>query len=114
MILPANDVSDFQIDIVGAGRQVIGGHAVAAEESEVFDIGGKFALRAVDFVVKLNFLGGVALDFEADDERLARGGAFVALLLGEGAHFWIEDQGPSPWGLSFGSTSAAAAGTKSR
>ena len=48
VILPANDVADAQIGIVGAGGQVVGRHAVAAQQGEIFDIGGGFRLLAVD------------------------------------------------------------------
>ena len=50
MILAANDVADAQVGIVGAGGQVIGRHAVAAQQREVLDIGSGFRLLAVDRV----------------------------------------------------------------
>ncbi len=45
MILAADDVADVEIDVVGAGRHVIGRDAVAAEQREVFDVGGGFGLQ---------------------------------------------------------------------
>ena len=44
MILAANDVADAQIGIVGAGGHVIGRHAVAAQQREIFDIGRRLSL----------------------------------------------------------------------
>ena len=40
VVLAADDVADAQIGVVGAGGQVIGGHAVAAQQREILDIGG--------------------------------------------------------------------------
>ena len=49
---------DAQIGIVGAGRQVIGRHAVAAQQREVFDIGSCLGLLAVHAVVKAHVASG--------------------------------------------------------
>src|ERR1035441_8778205 len=35
MVLAADDVADAQVGVVGAGGQVVGGHAVAAHEREI-------------------------------------------------------------------------------
>ena len=44
MILPADDVADAQIGIVGAGGQMIGRHAVAAQQREILDVGRRFSI----------------------------------------------------------------------
>ena len=38
MILAANDVADAQVGVIGAGGQMIGRHAVAAQQGKVFDL----------------------------------------------------------------------------
>ncbi len=90
MVLAANDVSDAQVGVVGAGGEVISGHAVAAEEGEVFDVGGGFGLVAVNGVSETDFAVGLAGNAEAEGERLSGGGAAVALGLGEVAHSGVE------------------------
>ena len=52
MVLPANDVADAEIDIVGAGSEMVSGSAAASEKSEVFDIVGGLDLFAINRVVK--------------------------------------------------------------
>jgi len=59
VVLAADDVADAEVDIVGAGSEVVGGHAVGAEEGEVFDVGGRFELVAIDGVVEAHCFGGV-------------------------------------------------------
>ena len=54
VVLAADDVADAEVGIVGAGGEVIGGHAVAAEEGEVLDVGVGFGLLAVDGVVEVD------------------------------------------------------------
>ena len=56
MVLAADDVADPQIGIVGAGGQVIGRHAVGAQQREVFDVGAGFHLLAVDGIFEANCL----------------------------------------------------------
>ncbi len=60
VVLTAYDVADAEIDVVGAGGEVIGGRAVAAEQGEVFDIGGGFGLLAVDVIGEADIFGHVA------------------------------------------------------
>ena len=48
MILPADNVADAEIGVIGAGGQMIRRRAVAAQKREVLDIGGGFRLLAVD------------------------------------------------------------------
>ena len=50
MVLSADDVGDAEIDVVGAGGEVVGGGAGASKEREVFDVFGGFGLVAVDSV----------------------------------------------------------------
>ena len=57
MLLSADDVRDAQVGIVGAVRQVIGGHAVTAQKCEIFDIGIGLGLFAVDGVLELDVAG---------------------------------------------------------
>ncbi len=52
MILPAHDVADAQIGVVGAGGQMIRRAAIAAQQREVFDVGGHLRLLAIDKVVE--------------------------------------------------------------
>src|SRR6185312_510084 len=82
VVLPADDVGDAEVDVVGAGGEVISGGAVAAEEGKVFDVFGGFGLVAVDGVVELDVFGSFAGDAEADDEFFAGRGAAVAFVLG--------------------------------
>ena len=48
MILAADDVADPQVGVVGARCQMIGRHAVGAQEREVFDVGARLHLFAID------------------------------------------------------------------
>jgi len=59
---------------------VISGHAVAAQQGEIFDIGCGFGLRAVDGVGEMDLERGLARHTEAQGERLTGGGAAVALV----------------------------------
>src|SRR5471030_1452003 len=52
VVLAANDVADAKIRVVGAGGQMIGGHAIGAQQGEVFDIGEGLGLFAIDAVVE--------------------------------------------------------------
>ena len=52
MVLAANDVADAQVGVVGARGQVIGRHAVGAQQGEVFDVGAGLHLLAVNRVGK--------------------------------------------------------------
>ena len=90
MVLAADDVTDAQVGIVRAGRQVIGRHAIAAQEREVLDIRRGFGLLAVDGVAKADVGGAVAGHTEAQHKRLSGRGAPVALGGGKLAHVRIE------------------------
>ena len=93
VVLAADDVADAQVGVVGAGAEVVGGHAVAAQEGEILDIGGGFGLRAVDGVGELDVADGLAGDAEAERERLAGGGAAVAFRARDFAHPGVEEPG---------------------
>ena len=80
MILPANDVADAQVGVIGAGGQMIGRHAVAAQQGKVFDLIGQLGLLAIDGIGKAQHAVMAARHAEAQGERLAGGGAAVALL----------------------------------
>ena len=79
MVLPANDVADAEIDIVGAGSEMVRRRAAASEKGEVFDIVRHLRLLAVDEVVKGDGFTGTARDTKAENEFFAEGGAMVAL-----------------------------------
>ena len=66
VLLAADDVRDAQVGVVGAVGQVIGGHAVAAQQGEILDIGVGFGLIAVDGIGELHV---------ADRDRAGRGSA---------------------------------------
>ena len=93
VVLPAHDVADAQVGVVGAGAQVIGGHAVAAQQGEILDIGGGFGLRAVDGIGEFDVADGFARHAEAQREGLSGGGAAVAFGAGQLAHFGMEEPG---------------------
>src|SRR5271154_4038513 len=75
VVLTAYDVADAEVDVIGAGSQVIGWRAIAAEKREVFDIGGGFRLLAVDMVCKADVFGCIARNAESQNELLAGCGA---------------------------------------
>ena len=93
MLLAADDVGDAQVGIVGAVGQVISRHAVAAEQGEILDIGVCLGLVAVDGIGELHVAGAVVRHAKAQGERLAGGGAAVALLARKFAHAGIEQPG---------------------
>ena len=91
MILAANDVADAQVGIIGAGGQMIGRHAVAAQQGEILDLVGQFALLAIDGVGEAQDAVVSARHAEAQGKRLTGGGAAVALGAGKFAHAGIEE-----------------------
>ena len=93
MILAADDVADTEIDVVGTGGEVIGGHAVGAEEREVFDVVSGLDLLAVDRVSEADLLAGAAGNTEAEGEGLSGGGSAVAFGGGKFAHARVEKPG---------------------
>jgi hypothetical protein len=75
MLLAADDVRDAQIGVVGAVRQMIGRHAVAAEEGEIFNISVGFGLIAIHGIVEFHVADAVVRHAEAQGERFAGRGA---------------------------------------
>ena len=86
VILAADDVADAQVGVVGAGRHVIGRQRVAAQQGEVFDVGGGFRLLSVDQIGEGDSLARFAGHSVAHHERFAGGGAAVAFFPREFAH----------------------------
>src|SRR5208337_3474214 len=93
VILTADDVADAEVDVVGTGGEVVGGHAVGAEEGEVFDVAGGFDLLAVNGVRKANLLAGASGNTEAEGKGLSGRGSAVALDAGKFAHAGVEEPG---------------------
>src|ERR1035441_3401222 len=93
MVLPADDVADAEIDVVGTGGEVVGGHAVGAEERKVFDVVGGFHLLAVDSIIEADGLAGGGGNPEAECEGLSGGSPAVALGAGKFAHAGIKEPG---------------------
>src|ERR1041385_1763108 len=56
MVLSTDDMAYMKVDIVSTGCQVVSRHAIAAQQSEVFDIGSGFCLLAINRIGKLNVL----------------------------------------------------------
>src|SRR5260370_28270097 len=93
MVLTANDMTDSQVHIVGTGSEVVGRHAVGAEEREVFDIIGGFDLLAVHGVGETDLFSQTAGHAETKGEGLSGSSAAVALGAGEVAHAGVEEPG---------------------
>ena len=91
MILAANDVADAQVGVIGAGGQMIGRHAVAAQQGEVFDLIGQLGLLAIDGIDKAQDAVVAAGHAEAQRKGFPGGGAAVALGAREIAHAGIEE-----------------------
>ncbi len=108
MILAANDVADAQIGIVGARRQVIGRHAVGAQQRKVLDVGRGLHLLAINSVGEAHHLPALAGHAKAQSKRLSSGGAPIAFLAGKFAHPRIEQPRP------LGARSLAVSGVSGR
>src|ERR1700751_1187410 len=80
MILSADDVRNLQICIVGAGRQVIRGHAVGTEKREVFDIVGGFYLLAVHGIGEAYLFARPSRHPKTKRKRLSRIRTLIGLL----------------------------------
>src|SRR6202521_4338544 len=93
MVLSADDVADTEVDVVGAGGEVVGGHAVRTEEREVFDVGGGFDLLAVDRVSEADLFGCPPGNTEAKGEGLSSRGSAITFGAGEFAHAGVEEPG---------------------
>ena len=77
----ANDVRDAHVDVIDHDAELIGGHAVGAEQDEIFDGFVLHFVRAEDGVFE--FCGAGARHFEADREGDSCGIFFGALCVGE-------------------------------
>ena len=93
VVLAANDVADAQIGVIGAGGQVIGGHAVGAQQREILDIGGGLGLLAVHPVGEAHGALGIARHAEPQREGFARRGPAVALFGRHLAHLGVAQPG---------------------
>ena len=93
VLLAADDVGDAQVGVVGAVGEVIGGHAVAAQQGEILDIGVGLGLFAVDGIVELDVAFAVVGHAEAQGEGFAGGGAAVAFFARKFAHAGIAEPG---------------------
>src|SRR6202140_5882096 len=94
MVLAANDVADAQIRIVGAGGQVVGRHAIGAQEREVLNVSGGLHLLAINGIGETHDTSSLARPAIAQSEGLSRGGATIAFLARKFPHAGIEQ--PSP------------------
>ena len=109
VVLAAHDVADAEIDVVGAGGQVIGRRAVAAEQREVFDIVGGFGLLAVDESVKRDGFAVSRGTRNRTHEFFAGGGAAVAFFARNFALAGIGEPGSAGvLGSSFSAPAALA------
>ncbi len=99
VILAADDVADAQIGVVDAGGEMVGGHAVRAQQREVFHLVGELGLRAVDAIGKAQGAALAARNAIAEGERLAGSGAAVAFFARQFAHAGIEEPGALRGGL---------------
>src|SRR4029077_3895477 len=93
MVLAADDVADMEIDVVGTGGEVVGGHTVGTEEREVFDVVGGFDLLAINRVSETDLFACPPGNTKAKGERLSRRGSPVALRAGKLAHAGVEEPG---------------------
>src|SRR5258708_7810339 len=90
MVLAANNVANAQVGIVCTRSQVISRHAVAAQQSEVFDVGGGLHLLAVHCVSKSHPLAALARHAKTQTKWFSCGGAAARLGRREVTHYGIE------------------------
>jgi hypothetical protein len=102
VILAANNVADLQIDIIGAGCQMLRRHSDAPQQREIFDIRGQFGLIAVHFIVKRDFVGWLAPDLKANHKRFSGGRTSGALIIRQRSHLRIAKPWPGAVRLIFG------------
>src|SRR5260370_21503429 len=91
MVLAANDVANTEVDVVGAGREVVGGHPVGTQKREVFDIVSRLDLLAVDRVSEADLFACAPGNAEAEREGLSSSGSAGALCVGKVADAPIEE-----------------------
>src|ERR1035438_8848743 len=93
MILAADNVADLKIGIVGAGSQMVGWHPVATQQREVFDIGSRLGLVAIDGVGEVDSLSILARNAKTNDVLFAGSSAAVTLFRAQFAHSGVEQPG---------------------
>src|SRR5437879_2116829 len=93
MVLSADDVADTEVDVVGTGGEVVGGHAVRTEEREVFDVVGGLGLVAIDRVSEMDLFACPPWNTEPEGEGLSRCGSAIAFGTGKFAHAGGEEPG---------------------
>ena len=90
VVLPADDVADAQVGIVGAGRHVIRRQAIAPQQREVLDIVGGLGLRAINGVVELDDAIRATGHAKTHDERLTGSSSTVAVGGAQFPHAGVE------------------------
>src|SRR5580658_7905356 len=93
MVLAANNVADAEVDVVGAGGEVVGGHAVGTKEREVFDVVGGFGLLAVDRIMEANLPDCSTWNTKAKREGFSGRDPPIALRARKFAHARVEEPG---------------------
>src|SRR6202162_4971749 len=93
MVLAADDVADTKVDVVGAGGEVVGGHAIGTEKREGLAVVCGFELLAVHRVTEADLFPCPPGNTEAEGEGLSCRGAAVALRAGKFAHAGVEEPG---------------------
>src|ERR1700756_152339 len=93
MVLAANNMADAQVGVVGTGCQVIGRHAIGAQEREVLNVGGSLHLLAINGVRETHDSSTLARHAIAQCEGLSRSSAAIAFLARKFPHAGIEQPG---------------------
>jgi hypothetical protein len=93
MVLAAHNVRDPEIDVIGAGGEMVGRSAAASQKREILNVSGHLGLLAVDEIAKGDGFTGVARDAKTKDELLAERGATIALFAGDFALAGIKEPG---------------------
>src|ERR1700681_204350 len=93
MVLAADDVADTEVDVVGAGGEVVGWHAIGTEKREVLNVVCGFDLLAIDRVSEADLLACPSGNTKAEGEGLSRRGSTVAFGAGKFAHAGVEEPG---------------------
>src|SRR5271170_6586016 len=91
MVLSADDMTDAEVDVVGTGGEVVGGHAVGTKEREVFDVVGGFDLFAIYRIIEANLLACSTWNTKAKRKGFTGRCAAVAFGAGKFAHARIEE-----------------------
>src|ERR1035441_8379902 len=86
MVLAADDVADAEVDVVGAGCQVVSGHAIGAQQREILNVVGKFDLLSKFRSIKAPLFAVAPRNSEAERESLSSGSSPIALDARKFAH----------------------------